>query len=200
MIYVLFQLLLIHCKSDNLPPEPGIDLSFNYPEDNILPNDFNIDWALKTSGQINGCNKPALVQVGNETSLAPKEWQVFVDCFLGSSPYKTEGLHSLKINSSYRPYKKDKDQVHYIGKYWDIGYLNEQLINNGAGGGPPRLPTVAEPDIYKRFFQAHQRTSGKKQFLGSWRQNSKGANFNWGDPAGDSTDPKHYNHIHLGYI
>lgn len=67
-------------------------------------------------------------------------------------------------------------------------------------GGPPRLPTVAEPDIYKRFFQAHQRTPGKKQFLGTWRQNSKGANFNWGDPAGDSTDPKHYNHIHLGYI
>lgn len=26
-------------------------------------------------------NEPTLVQVGSETSLAPKQWQVFVDCF-----------------------------------------------------------------------------------------------------------------------
>ena len=54
---------------------------------------------LYRPGQINGCNKPALVQVGNETSLSPKDWQVFVDCFLGGSPYKTDlGLNLKSFN------------------------------------------------------------------------------------------------------
>lgn len=112
--------------------------------------------------------------------------------------YNTEGLHGLRITSSYRPLE-EKGKWHRKGEYWDIGYLNGHRMNNGAGGGPPRSPTVAEPDIYKRFFQAHQRTPGKKQFLGPWRQNSHGVNFSWGDPAGKATDPNHYHHIHIGY-